>query len=69
MEKYYVHRVKGERNILHTVKRREDNWISHIVCGNCLLKHVIEGTIEETFVGSLLTGNSADFPPALCGSA
>jgi hypothetical protein len=30
------HRVKEERNILHTVKRR-----------NCLLKYIIEGKIEE----------------------
>jgi len=23
------------------------NWIGHILRGNCLLKHVIEGKIEE----------------------
>jgi hypothetical protein len=37
--------VEG-RDILHTKKREEANWIGHILCRNCLLKHVIEGTIE-----------------------
>jgi hypothetical protein len=41
------HRVKEERNILHTVKRREADWIGHILRRNCLLKHVFEGKIEE----------------------
>ena len=35
-------RVKEERNILHTIKRRMANWIDHILCRNCLLKQVIE---------------------------
>jgi hypothetical protein len=38
-----LHRVKEERNILHTIKRRKANWIGHILRTNCLLKHVIEG--------------------------
>jgi hypothetical protein len=42
MKKYY----KEERNILQTIKRRKANWISHILHGNCLLKHVVEGKIE-----------------------
>jgi len=37
-----LHRVKGDRNILHTVKRRKANWIGHILCENCLLKYVTE---------------------------
>jgi len=41
-----LHRVKEERNILHTIKRTEANWIGHIVRRNCLLKHVTEGKIE-----------------------
>jgi hypothetical protein len=41
-----LHRVKEERNIVHTIKRRKDNWIGHILCRNCLLKHVIEGKLE-----------------------
>jgi hypothetical protein len=44
--KEVLHRVKEERNILHTIKRRKDNWIGHILRRNCLLKHVIEGKLE-----------------------
>jgi hypothetical protein len=47
-----LHRVKEERNILHTIERRKPDWIGHILCRNCLLKHIIEGKmkgrIEET---------------------
>jgi hypothetical protein len=39
-------RVKEERNILHTIKRRKANWIGHILRRNCLVKHVIEGKLE-----------------------
>jgi hypothetical protein len=35
-----------ERNILHTIKRRNANWIGHILRRNCLLKHVTEGKLE-----------------------
>jgi hypothetical protein len=41
-----LHRVKEERNILHTIKRRKVNWIGHILHRNCLLKHVIERKLE-----------------------
>jgi hypothetical protein len=41
-----LHRVKEERNILHTIKRRKANWIGHMLHRNCLLKHVIEGKVE-----------------------
>jgi hypothetical protein len=41
-----LHRVKEERNILHTVKRRKTKWIGHMLCRNCLLKHVIKRKIE-----------------------
>jgi hypothetical protein len=41
-----LHRVKEERNILHTTKRRKANWVGHILRRNCLLKHVIEGKLE-----------------------
>jgi hypothetical protein len=40
-----LHSVK-ERNIPHTIKRKEANWIGHILCRNCLLKHMIEGKLE-----------------------
>jgi hypothetical protein len=43
-----LHRVKVERNIVHTIKRREANWIGHILRRNCILKHVIEGKVEVT---------------------
>ena len=42
-----LHRVKEERNIIHTVKRRKANWIGHMLRRNCFLAHVIEGKIEE----------------------
>jgi len=41
-----LHKVKEERNILHTMKRRKANWIGHTLRENCLLKHVIEGKIK-----------------------
>jgi hypothetical protein len=41
-----LHRVKEQRNIVHTTNRRKANWIGHNLRGNCLLKHVIEGKIE-----------------------
>jgi hypothetical protein len=41
-----LHRVKEERNIVHTIKRRKANWIGHILRRNCFLKHVIEGKLE-----------------------
>jgi hypothetical protein len=39
--------VKEERNILQTINKRKDNCIRHILCRNCLLTHVIEGSIKE----------------------
>jgi hypothetical protein len=41
-----LHRVKEERNIIHTTQRRTANWIGHILRRNCLLKHAIEGKLE-----------------------
>ena len=41
-----LYRVKENRNILHTIKRRKANWIGHIWHRNCLLKHIIEGRIQ-----------------------
>jgi hypothetical protein len=41
-----LQRVKEERNIVHTIKRRKANWIGHTLRRNCLLKHVTEGKIE-----------------------
>ena len=39
-------RVNEQRNILHEIRKRKANWIGHILCRNCLLKQVIEGTIK-----------------------
>ena len=36
----------GGGNILHTAKRRKANWIGHMLCRNCLVKHIVEGKIE-----------------------
>ena len=38
--------IKEERNMPHTIKRMA-NWVGHISRRNFLLKHVIEGKIEE----------------------
>jgi hypothetical protein len=40
-----LHRVKDERNILRTIKRRKANWIGQILRRNCLPKYVIERKI------------------------
>jgi hypothetical protein len=39
-------RVKEQRNILHEIGNRKNNWIGHILCRNCLLQQVIEGEIK-----------------------
>jgi hypothetical protein len=41
-----LHRVKEERNIVHTIKRRKAKWIGHMLRRNCLLKHVIEEKLQ-----------------------
>jgi hypothetical protein len=40
-------RVKEERSILYTIKSRKSDWIGYILRRNCLLKHVIQGKIDE----------------------
>jgi hypothetical protein len=47
-----LQRVQGERNILHTIKRRKDNWIGHVFRRNCHLKHVIEEKIDGSIQGT-----------------
>jgi hypothetical protein len=37
--------VLEERNVPRTVKRKA-NWVDHILCRNCLLKHVTGGKTE-----------------------
>jgi inosine/xanthosine triphosphate pyrophosphatase family protein len=41
-----LQRVKEERNILHAIKCRKANYVGHILCRNCLIKHVVEGKIK-----------------------
>ena len=41
-----LHKVKEDRNILHTMKQSKGNWFGHIFCKNCLLKYVIERRIQ-----------------------
>jgi hypothetical protein len=41
-----LHTVKEEEGILRRIKQRNVNWIRHILCRNCLLKHNIEGKTE-----------------------
>jgi len=38
-----LERDKVERNILHEISKEKANCIGHILCENCLLKHVVEG--------------------------
>jgi len=42
-----LHDVKEERNVLHTIKRRKANRSGHILRGNFLIEHIIEGTVER----------------------
>jgi len=39
-------RVNEQRNVLHEIRKRDANWIGHILRRNCLLKQVIEGKIK-----------------------
>jgi hypothetical protein len=41
-----LHRVKEDRNVLQTIKRREANWIGHMLHRHCLLQHATEGKVE-----------------------
>ena len=45
-ENELLRRVKWERHIVHTVKRRKANWIGHVLRRNCLVKHLIELKVE-----------------------
>ena len=44
--------VKEKRKIVQIIKRRKNNWISHILRRKCLLKCVIEGNIESLITGA-----------------
>jgi hypothetical protein len=44
--KEILNKVKKEWNFQRTIKRMKANWIGHIVCRKCLIKHVIERKME-----------------------
>jgi len=39
-------RVKEQRNILHEIPKRKENWIGRILRRNCFLQRVTEGKIQ-----------------------
>ena len=43
-----LHKVKDKRNILHTIKRRNANWIGRILRRNCLPKHLFQEWVGVT---------------------
>ena len=45
-KEYVLLRVNEQGNILHEIRKRKANCISHILRRNCLLKQVIEGKIK-----------------------
>jgi hypothetical protein len=45
-----LYQVKEERNILFTENRSKAEWFGHILCRNCLVRHIIEGMIEGRIV-------------------
>ena len=42
-----LRRDKEDRNIIYKMNRRKANLIGHILCRNCILKHIIEEKIED----------------------
>jgi len=44
--KWSITKNKGEEEYPTYNTKWKANWIGHILRGNCLLKHVIEGNIE-----------------------
>jgi len=47
-----LNRVNEDRNIVHTTKKRNANSFGHILRGNYLVNHVIEGKIEGMIDGT-----------------
>jgi hypothetical protein len=42
-----VLRIVGEkRSLMETVRRRQKNWIGHVLRGDCLLRTVLEGRLQ-----------------------
>ena len=58
-----LHTVREYRNFLHAIKRREADWVGHVLRRNCLTKHVIWGKIEERLEGRGRRGRRHNQPP------
>jgi hypothetical protein len=44
--KEVLHRVEEGSNFLLTIRRKNANWIGHILHGNCLVKqHFVDGNV------------------------
>jgi hypothetical protein len=41
-----LRRVKEERNVILTLRRRKAKWNVHVLRRDCLLKHVTERKVE-----------------------
>jgi hypothetical protein len=41
-----LRRVKEDRDLPQTIKRRKAKWIAHVWRRHCFLKHIIEGNTE-----------------------
>jgi len=39
------------KGISYIQEKKESNWIGHILRGSCILKHVIDGKLEEIIYG------------------
>jgi hypothetical protein len=46
-----LHGVKENRNVLHTIKRRKENWIGWLLLWNRHLKHVIDRNVVGSVEG------------------
>ena len=45
--KEVLQRVKGDGNILQTLKPKKPNWFGYNLLSNCHLRHVTEGMIKR----------------------
>ena len=46
-KKQIFRRVREERNVLRTIRRRKAKWIGHTLRRNCVLIDSIEGEVER----------------------
>jgi hypothetical protein len=42
-----LRRDKEDRNIIYKMNRRKANLTGHILCRNCILKHIVEEKIKD----------------------